>query len=164
MQDKVAVDSLLAAPWMKGDTEVGRRRTWMEGDHDIAGIYGQLEAWGGGTVGVDDIHGREIRCPCAGGGTSGAMGSRGIVSGLETRRTVAAMEDPRNGAFHQWSVGGGDDSGGSATESGAREDVGGGHMAGAWGVDALLSILIGVSTDITSQLLMIYYGFYISYN
>jgi hypothetical protein len=59
---------------------------------------------------------------------------------------------------------GGDDSRGSATESGAREDVGGGRRAGTWGVDALHSILIGVSIDITSQLLMIYYGFYISYN
>jgi hypothetical protein len=77
MQDKVAVDSLLAAPWMKGDAEVGRRRTWMEGDHDIAGISGQLDSLGGGTVGVDDIRGCEIRCPCAGGGTSGAMGVEG---------------------------------------------------------------------------------------
>jgi hypothetical protein len=112
------VDSLLAAPWMKGEVEIGRRHTWMEGDHDIAGISGQLDSLGGGTVGVDDIRGREIRCPCAGEGTSGAVGSRGIVSGSDTGRTVAAVEDPRNGAFHQWSMDGGDDSGGSATESG----------------------------------------------
>jgi hypothetical protein len=131
------VDSLLAAPWMKGDVEIGRRRTWMEGDHDIAAISGQLDSLGGGTVGVADICGREIRCPCAGGGTSGAVGSRGIVSGSDTGRTVAAVEDPRNGAFHQWSVDGGDDSGGSATESGAREDVRGGGRAGAWWTSSL---------------------------
>jgi hypothetical protein len=112
------------------EVEIGRRRTWMEGDHDIAGISGQLDSLGGGTVGVDDICGRKIRCPCAGGGTSGAVVSRGIVSGSDIGRTVAAVEDPRNGAFHQWSVDGGDDTGGSATESGAREDVRGGGRAG----------------------------------
>jgi hypothetical protein len=120
------VDSLLAAPWMKGDVEIGRRRTWMEGDHDIAGISGQLDSLGGGTVVVDDIRGREIWCPCAGGGTSGAVGSRGIVSGSETGRTVAAVEDPRNGAFHQRSVDGGDDSGVPQRRAGrGRMSVGG---------------------------------------